>query len=106
MWATFKLLSSYNLGLRSEDRNHTEEMALMGNPRSFYPVSSMSISPNSKISESSLLNTGYSATVSAKEYYEIGDVPYVKSLFDNRVVYSNIQVEDDFKNFISSIFHL
>lgn len=98
MWATFKLLSSYNLGFRSEDRNHTEEMALMGNPRSFYPLSSMSISPNNKISESNLLNTGYSATVSAKEYYEIGDVPYVKSLFDNRVVYSNIQVEDDFKN--------
>ena len=98
MWATFKLLSSYNLGLRSEDRTNTEEMALMGNSRSFYPVSSISISPNNKIAESNLLNTGYSATVSAKEYYEVGDVPYVKTLFDNRVVYSNIQVEDDFKN--------
>jgi hypothetical protein len=92
------LLSSYNLGLRSEDRSHTEEMALVGNPRSFYPLRSMSTSSNAKISESSLLNSGYSATVSAKEYYEIGDVPYIKNLFDNRVVYSNIQVEGEFKN--------
>lgn len=98
LWLTFKLLSSYNLGLRSEDRSHTEEMALVGNPRSFYPLRSMSISSNAKISESSLLNSGYSATVSAKEYYEIGDAPYIKNLFDNRVVYSNIQVEDEFKN--------
>ena len=98
MWATFKLLSSYNLGLRSEDRNNTEEMALMGSARSFYPVSSMSVTSNAKMSESMLLNSGYSATVSAKEYYEIGDVPYIKNIFDNRVVYSNIQVEDDFKN--------
>lgn len=98
MWATFKLLSSYNLGMRSEDRNNTEEMALMGGARSFYPLSSMSVTSNTKVSESALLNTGYSATVSAKEYYEVGEVPYIKSLFDNRVAYSNIQVEDDFKN--------
>lgn len=98
MWVTFKLLSSYNLGLRAEDRNHTEEMALMGNPRSFYPLTSMSVAPNAKISESRLLNLGYSATVGAKEYYEAGEVPYAKNLFDNRVAYSNIQVEDDFKN--------
>jgi hypothetical protein len=98
MWVTFKLLSSYNLGLRAEDRNNTEEMALMGNPRSFYPLNSMSVSSNAKISESKLLNSGYSATVSAKEYYELGNVPYVKNIFDNRVAYSNIQVVDDFKN--------
>lgn len=98
MWITFKLLSSYNLGMRAENRNNVQEMALMGNPRSFYPISSMSISSNAKISESKLLNTGYSATVSAKEYYEHPPVPYVKSLFDNRIAFSNIQVEDDFKN--------
>ena len=62
----FKLLSSYNLGLRSEDRTHVQEMAMMGNPRSFYPLSGMSISSNAKISESKSLNMGYSATVSAK----------------------------------------
>ena len=98
MWITFKLLSSYNLGLRSEDRTHVQEMAMMGNPRSFYPLSGMSISSNAKISESKSLNMGYSATVSAKEYYEHPDIPYVKTLFDNRIVYSNIQVEDEFKN--------
>lgn len=36
-WITFKVLSNYNLGLRSEDTTHTEEAALMGNNRSFYP---------------------------------------------------------------------
>ena len=98
MWITFKLLSSYNLGMRSEDRNNVHEMALMGNARSFYPISSMSTASNAKISESKLLNTGYSATVGSKEYYEHPPVPYVKTLFDNRIVFSNIQVEDDFKN--------
>ncbi len=98
MWITFKLLSSYNLGMRAEDRNNVQEMAMMGNARSFYPISNMSISSNAKISESKLLNTGYSATVGAKEYYEHPPVPYVKTLFDNRIAFSNIQVEDDFKN--------
>lgn len=98
LWATFKLLSSYNLGIRSEDRTDVEELSLMGNPKSFYPLSSINITSNSKVAESSLLNLGYSATVSAKEYYEIGNVPYVKNIFDNRVAYSNIQITDDFKN--------
>ena len=98
MWVTFKLLSSYNLGMRSEDRNNVEEMSLMGNPRSFYPISSMNISSSAKISESKLLNTGYSATVGAKEYYEHPPVPYVKTLFDTRIAFSNIQVQDEFKN--------
>ena len=40
-WVTYKCLSNYNLGLRSEDPSHTDEYALMGNARSFYPLSDM-----------------------------------------------------------------
>ena len=85
--------------MRSEDRNNVHEMALMGNARSFYPISSMSTASNAKISESKLLNTGYSATVGSKEYYEHPPVPYVKTLFDNRIVFSGtVQYIDPYTN--------
>ena len=49
---TYKCLSNYNLGLRSEDSTHTDEYALMGNARSFYPFSDMSPVVSHKTEES------------------------------------------------------
>ena len=86
------------MGLRSEDRTNVQEMALIGNARSFYPVSGMSISSTHKIPDTMVLNTGYSATVGAKEYYEVPNVPYLKEIYDNRIMYSTLQVKDEFKN--------
>lgn len=62
-WFTYKCLSNYNLGLRSENRQNVEEMALMGNARSFYPLQGMTVAPVSKIPESQLLNAGYSTSL-------------------------------------------
>jgi hypothetical protein len=45
-------MSSYNLGLRSEDRSYVDETALMGNPRSFYPLQDASTRSANKIQES------------------------------------------------------
>jgi hypothetical protein len=45
-------MSNYNLGLRAEDRSYTEETALMGNPRSFYPLQDTSTKAANKIEES------------------------------------------------------
>jgi hypothetical protein len=84
--------------MRSEDPTNIEERSLVGNSRSFYPLANMSLSSNFKIADSALLNKGYSATVSGKEYYEYPDIPYVKDIFDNRIAYSNIQAENEFKN--------
>lgn len=97
-WFTYKCLSNYNLGLRSENRQNVEEMALMGNPRSFYPLQGMTTAPSGKIQESELLNAGYSATLPFKKYFTQPNVPYVKDIFDTRVMFSNVQIEDDFRN--------
>lgn len=97
-WVTYKCLSSYNLGLRSFDRSYVDEQALMGNPRGFYPVTGMSTRPSNKIEESWILNDGYNATVGRKNNVPAIDVPYIKDQFDNRIMFSNVQVDDDFKN--------
>lgn len=97
-WITFKVLSNYNLGLRSEDSTHTEEAALMGNNRSFYPLKSTNTFSSGKIPESFILNEGYNTSLSAKRYQIVPDVPYIKELFDTRIMFSNVQVEDSFQN--------
>jgi hypothetical protein len=45
-------MSNYNLGFRSEDRSYVEETALMGNPRSFYPLQDTSTKASNKVDES------------------------------------------------------
>lgn len=98
MWLSYKCLSNRNLGLRSEDRTYPDETALMGNPRSFYPLHDISVKSANKIAESFILNDGYSATVGQKTNITAPDVPYIKDQFDNRIMFSNIQVDGDFKN--------
>ena len=95
-WVTFPCLSSYNLGLRSLDTFHTDEMALLGAPRSFYPLSGASAI--NKVGDSYLLNDGLSATVGRKRYNLMPDVPYSKSEFANRIMFSNVNVTDAFTN--------
>lgn len=98
MWITYKCRSNYNLGLRAEDRSYPSEEALMGNPRSFYPLSDASTKSANKIAESFILNDGYSATVGRKTNIEAPNVPYIKDFFDSRIMFSNIQVDGDFRN--------
>ena len=98
MWVTFKCMSSYNLGIRSEDRQHTDEMALMGNPRSFFPLTGISAECGQKIEESWLLNSGYNSTVGRKTNLLNQKLPYQKTDYSNRVMFSNIAVKDSFSN--------
>ena len=95
-WVTFPCLSSYNLGLRSIDSFHTDEMSLLGSPRSFYPLSGASAI--NKVGDSYLLNDGYSATVGEKRYDLLPDAPYSKSEFSNRIMFSNVHITDAFTN--------
>lgn len=98
MWVTFKCLSNYNLGLRSIDYSHPDEHALMGNPRTFYPISDITTNVSHKIEESYILNQGYGATVGHKREFAAANVPYTKELFDNRIYFSNVQTYGDFQN--------
>ena len=97
-WITWKCFSNYNLGLRAQDYTNVEEMALMGNPRSFYPVSGSSVSIGNKVEESWKLNEGYSATLGKKRFLPVQDVPYVRDIFDTRIMFSNVQQDDAFQN--------
>ena len=98
MWITYKCLANRNLGLRAEDHSYPDEEALMGNPRSFYPLQDASVKSSLKIAESWTLNDGYSSTVGKKMNILAPDIPYIKDQFDNRIMFSNIQVNGDFKN--------
>lgn len=95
-WVTFPCLSSYNLGLRSLDTFHTDEMSLLGSPRSFYPLSGASAI--NKVGDSYLLNDGLSAAVGRKRYKLMPEVPYSKSEFANRIMFSNVNVTDAYTN--------
>jgi hypothetical protein len=45
-----------------------------------------------------LLNDGYNATVGRKRYNLFQDVPYTKSEFSNRIMFSNVNVTDAYTN--------
>lgn len=98
MWVTFKCLSTYNLGLRAPDRSHTDEYALMGTPRTFYPYEGVYVNPCYKPEETWLLNQGYGASVGQKIAFPAPDVPYIKELFDNRIMFSDVQTFGGFEN--------
>jgi hypothetical protein len=70
----------------------------MGNDRSFYPLKSTNTFSSGKIPESFILNEGYNVSLSAKRYQIVPDIPYIKELFDTRIMFSNVQVEDSFQN--------
>jgi hypothetical protein len=97
-WVTFKLCSNINLAYRAIDETHSSEFALTGKARSFYPLNSMSTSGESKIPESTIVNVGYNSSTSSKVYIGQPDVPYIKNLFDNRIMFSEINVNDAFRN--------
>lgn len=97
-WMTYKCMSNYNLSLRCVDQFQIEEQALMGNPRSFYPLQGISTKSSNKIPESNLMNSGYNSVLGVKRNFTFEIVPYVKDIFDTRIMFSNIQVDGAFKN--------
>ncbi len=97
-WATFKVCSNINLAFRTLDESNSAEYALTGNARSFFPLASMSTKGENKISESTLFNAGYNTTVSQKLYFPIPDVPFLKNIFDTRIMFSDLHISDAFRN--------
>lgn len=97
-WVTLKFCSNINLCYRTINNSNIGEYAITGKARSFFPLSPMSITGESKIADSLTLNSGYNTSTSQKEYVPIHDVPYIKTIFDNRIYYSDVNISDAFKN--------
>ena len=98
MWITLVVRSSYNLNIRSLDGSNTDERVLSGHQRGFYPYFPMSGAGSYKIPEALCINKGFQSSVSARENYELPDVPWIKNEYSNRIAYSNVQIQDAFQN--------
>lgn len=98
LWLTFNLRSSYNLNIRTIDKSNVDESLMCGNYRSFYPHYGQIADGNQKIPDSAQYNKGFTKSVSEKYYFEVPDVPYIKQEFQNRIVFSDIHINDAYKN--------
>lgn len=97
-WITIKVKSSYNLSIRSLDERYLSEKALMGRARGFYPLQQASADGGYKIPESYLINDGFGSTVGEKIYNTLPDAPYYNNYYEDRIIYSDINIQDAYKN--------
>lgn len=98
MWITIQLRATRNLCIRSLDDSIPDEMALYGQPRAFYPYQPMNPNGVYKIPEALCYNDGFSKSLSHRYNFEVPDVPYIKNEFTNRILYSDVHVNDAFTN--------
>jgi hypothetical protein len=97
-WITVKGRSSYNLSIRSLDERYTAEAAMMGRARGFYPLQQASADGGYKIPNSYLINDGFGSTVGEKAYITLPEAPYYNNVFEDRIIYSDINIQDAYKN--------
>ena len=97
-WITIKVRSSYNLSIRSLDERYTTEAAMMGRARGFYPLQQASADGGYKIPNSYLINDGFGSTLGEKQYFTLPDAPYYNDYYADRIVYSDVNVQDAYKN--------
>ena len=98
MWVTFKVRSSNNLNIRTLDASNVDETAMCGHPRGYYPYLPMSTEGTYKHPESQVYNKGFTKSLSERWNLELPDVPYIKNWFGTRIMYSDIHVNDAYKN--------
>lgn len=95
-WVTIKICSNTNLAMRDIDFSNPDEEALHGKKRGFYPYNAIDMSNN--LPESDIINQGISKSISNKFYFEVPDVPFIKTNFSNRIYYSNLLQTSSFTN--------
>lgn len=98
MWVTSQYRSTINLNIRNIDDSIPDEKALYGTARTFYPYDAMNADGCHKLPEALCYNKGYEQSLSSRYNFEVPDVPYIKNKFTTRILYSDIQVKDSFKN--------
>lgn len=95
-WVTFKICSNINLAMRDLDFSRPMEEAVHKQKRGFFPL--QSIDSNNSLPESSVINSGISKSLGDKYYFEIPDVPFIKTNFATRIYYSNLLQSSAFTN--------
>ena len=95
-WVTFKICSNINLAMRDIDFSRPQEEAIHKMKRSFHPLQEAKIT--NKLPESTVMNNGINHSLSDRYYFEIPDVPFIKTNFTNRIYYSELLREGAFKN--------
>jgi len=95
-WITFKICSNINLSMRDLDFSNPQEETIHKQKRGFYPF--QDASPNNKLPESNVINSGISKSLGDKYYFAIPEVPFIKTSFTNRIYHSNLLLESSFKN--------
>lgn len=98
MWVTFTIRSTKNLNIRNIDDSIVDEISLFGHARTFYPYGPLSPEGSYKIPEALCYNKGFEKSVSDRYNFEVPDVPAIKNDFTNRIAYSDIHINDAFKN--------
>ena len=98
MWITFKVRSSNNLNIRTLDGSYVDESAMIGHSRGYFPYHQMSVEGVYKTPESQVQNRGFSKSVSERWNFEVPDVPHIKNWFKTRIMYSDIHINDAYKN--------
>ena len=98
MWVTFKLRASSNLNIRTLDGSNVDEAAMVGHPRGYFPYQPMSVEGTYKLPESQFQNKGFRKSLSERWNIEIPDVPHIKNWFGTRIMYSDIHINDAYKN--------
>lgn len=98
MWVTFRIRSANNLNIRTLDSSYVDEKAMCGHPRGYFPYHPMSVEGTFKHPESQIQNKGFNKSVSERWNFELPDVPHIKNWFGTRIMYSDIHVNDAYKN--------
>lgn len=98
LWVTLWIRSNSNLYIRAVDDSRPSESSLFGQGRAFYPYQDMRTEGNFKLPESTVFNKGFEKGLSERYNFELPNVPYIKNEFSNRILYSDINVNDAFKN--------
>lgn len=97
-WFTFKVMSNINISFRDINLSNPSEQSIFGNPRGFFPLNKMSLNGTSKLPDSNIINGSLLNTLSNKYNFIIPDVPYIKNKFSTRIQYSDISINDAYRN--------
>jgi hypothetical protein len=98
MWITFQLRSSNNLNIRTLDGSNVSESAMSGHDRGYFPYYPMSVEGTYKQPDSQIYNKGFTKSTSERWNASLPDVPHIKNWFGTRIMYSDIHINDAYKN--------
>ncbi|MBR2247237.1 MAG: hypothetical protein IJ880_09465 [Bacilli bacterium] len=97
-WVTFRVRSSNNLNIRTLDASDITTTAMVGHPKGYYPYNGMYVEGNYKHADSQVYNKGFSKSLSERLNMELPDVPHIKNWFGTRIMYSDVHINDAYKN--------